>query len=214
MNNNIKYDAIIIPGGGLNPLGELPVWVQKRFDRAIELYSGQIIIALSAGTTHKPLPLDEQGLPIYEAVAGARYLKKQGIPSDKILVETSSFDTIGNAFFTRLIHIQPRRFKNLLIITSNFHLPRTQAIFEWVFNLDIENVQYNLCFEGVNDEGLSSNVLNARIQKESKNLQALQGLINTIMSFEELHHWLFTQHKAYAPFLKPTQTLNEELSSY
>ena len=38
------YDALLIPGGGLLPDGELPPWVRARFDLAISLYQNEFII--------------------------------------------------------------------------------------------------------------------------------------------------------------------------
>ena len=53
--------------------------------------------------------------------------------SSRILAETCSYDTIGNAFFARTVHTDPRGLRRLLIVNSKFHMPRTEAIFRWVF---------------------------------------------------------------------------------
>ncbi|MEM9121473.1 MAG: YdcF family protein [Cyanobacteria bacterium P01_F01_bin.56] len=95
----------------------------------------RFLIPLSAGTTHKPPPLDVNGFPILEFVAAARYLQHRGIEGSRILPETVSLDTIGNAYFVRLQHIEPLQLQRLHVITSAFHLPRTQAIFDWIFAL-------------------------------------------------------------------------------
>ena len=92
-----SYDAILIPGGGVREGGTVPSWVQGRFDLAVRIHQGEYIVALSAGTTHRPPPVDENGFPIFESAAGARYLMQAGIPAEQILTETNSYDTIGNA---------------------------------------------------------------------------------------------------------------------
>ncbi len=49
-----QFDAVIVPGGGVRSGGKLPPWVENRFDRALEIAAGGYIIALSAGTVHRP----------------------------------------------------------------------------------------------------------------------------------------------------------------
>src|SRR5436309_11511249 len=64
-------------------------------------------------------------LPI--SSAGARYLLERGAEPGRILMEAVSLDTIGNAYFSRLLHVIPREFRRVLVVTSDFHMPRTQA---------------------------------------------------------------------------------------
>ena len=65
------FDAVIVPGGGVWDGGKLPPWVENRFDKALDIANGAFIISLSAGTPHKPPPLDSAGRPIFESAAGA-----------------------------------------------------------------------------------------------------------------------------------------------
>jgi uncharacterized SAM-binding protein YcdF (DUF218 family) len=92
-------DAILIPGNGVRAGGELPYWGRLHPDRAVQMYIGECAIALSAGTTQRPPPVDVRRFPTFESVAAARYLMGRGIPAERILTETQSYDTIGNAFF-------------------------------------------------------------------------------------------------------------------
>jgi uncharacterized SAM-binding protein YcdF (DUF218 family) len=157
----MPYDAIIIPGGGVRAGGVLPPWVAARFDRALEVAGDALLIPLSAGTPYKPPPLDERGFPIFEARAGSEYLIQRGVDPRRILIEESSYDTIGNAFFSRVIHIEPRGLRRVLVITSAFHLERTAAVFRWVYSLD-----GNACvveFDSVPDVGIDSEALQARV---------------------------------------------------
>src|SRR5688572_2863993 len=133
----MSFDAVVVPGGGACINGEVPPWVANRLDRAVEMASPPArIITLSAGTFYKPLPLDASGIPVFEAAAAARYLIRCGFDAARILVENCSWDTIGNAYFCRVIHTDVRRMRRLAVITSEFHMPRTEAIFRWVFGLD------------------------------------------------------------------------------
>ncbi|RZM75424.1 hypothetical protein DYY88_21055 [Leptolyngbya iicbica LK] len=104
----MAIDAVLIPGGGLSALGEVTPWVQARLERAIALQPApRWFMPLSAGTTHKPPPLDAHGFPILESVAAAHYLHQRGIEGDRIVPETVSLDTIGNAYFARVQHVEP-----------------------------------------------------------------------------------------------------------
>eukprot|EP01035_Chromulina_nebulosa_P019361 gene19361-25227_t len=82
------------------------------------------------GTTHKPNPLDGKGFPITEATAAAKELISMGIPTDNIKEELFSLDTIGNAFFTKYIHIDPLGYEKLHVITNDWHMDRTKDIFQ------------------------------------------------------------------------------------
>lgn len=194
------YDAIVIPGGGLLPDGTLPPWAVARFERALAVWSGplaggEVFLPLSAGTTHRPLALGPQGQPRFEAHAGASWLLARGVPESLILPEPVSYDTIGNALFARLLHAGPRRLRRLHVITSAFHLPRCQAIFDWVFSLP--SSEYELTYEATEDVGLSKDVLAARQEKEAAGVQGVAVLRSQITTLEELHRWLYTHHDAY-----------------
>lgn len=204
-----RYDAILIPGGGVRAGGELPEWSKRRFDRALTYRDTRYIICLSAGTSHRPPPLDEKGFPIYESVAGARYLLAAGVDESKIVTETCSYDTIGNAYFSRLIHVQPLRLKRLLVITSEFHFPRTKEIFTWVYGLETGYLEVNLDFVAVSDEGLDAGMLAARREKEAAGLENVKKLGRSIRSLGELHQWLFTQHDAYRAGYRNTSNISD-----
>ena len=191
------YDAVLVPGGGVREGGALPSWIERRLDRAIERYGAGYIVALSAGTTHRPPRLDAHGFPIFESAAAARYLIAAGVPADRILTETASYDTIGNAFFSRVIHADPQRWRRLLIVTSDFHLPRTQAVFEWMYSLPPAPQPYDLDFESVPASGMPPDLWADRQRKEQRSLQEFEPIRNRIANLRDCHQWLFTIHNAY-----------------
>ncbi len=209
-----RYDAILIPGGGINDNGEPHPWVKTRLDHAIKIHDTEYIITLSAGTVHKRTPRAKNGFPIFESVAAARYLINRGVNPDTILTEASSYDTIGNAYFSRVIHAEPGGFKKLLIITSEFHMPRTKAIFQWMYSLDNPDGKYHLTFDAVPDTGISTADLQARHDKEAHSLK--QFLKNTahIHTLRDCHQWLFTEHAAYSLSLTPTRATDRSLNTY
>jgi DUF218 domain-containing protein len=192
------YDAILIPGGGVREAGELPLWVKARLDRAIEINNTNYMITLSAGTVHRPLPYRQNGFPIFESIVGGQYLIDNGIHPKMVLTETSSYDTVGNAYFSRVIHIEPRRLRRLLIIASEFHMPRTKAIFQWMYSLSDQDRYYDLSFETVPNIGIASGDLQARIEKEAESLELFLASTAHIHNLQDAHDWLFTRHLAYS----------------
>ena len=191
------FDAILIPGNGVDEDGELPSWVRGRLDRVVRDYRGEYVLPLSAGTTHRPPPRDARGFPILESVAAGQYLLARGIPADRILTETASYDTIGNAFFSRVIHVDPHGFRRLLVIPSEFHRARVEAVFRWVYGLQPCNQLYELSFAGHPDTSMNTVALAARQERERETLAGLAGLIGRITTMGEFHRWIFTEHKAY-----------------
>jgi hypothetical protein len=190
------FDAILVPGGGVRDDGSLPDWVRARFDAAIEVSGESPIIALSGGTAYKPSPRDSGGFPVFESIAGAAYLLRRGVPRDRVLFEIASYDTIGNAFYTRAIHTDPRGWRKLLVITSEFHMPRTEDVFQFVFGLDARP-PYELSFESTPD-GPDQEIFAARRAKERKSLEIFQRIKPRIRTYLEFQQWLFAEHDLYA----------------
>lgn len=193
------FDAVIIPGGGLEVGTNFPnPWVRARLDMALRLATNtRFFVVLSQGTTHRPPPLDRKGFPISEAAASAKYLLENGISEpSRILLETWSLDTIGNAYFARAMICHPMKLERLCVVTSAFHMPRTRAIFEWVFKLD--NWSPSIVYHTADNVGLTESQISARTQKERTSLEHLLHVTvprhNTIKT---LAQFIFEQHSAY-----------------
>jgi len=207
-------DAIVVPGGGLLDGGRLPTWVENRLSRALEIAGGDApVVLLSAGTYYKPHLLAPDGRPIYEARAAAAWLIERGFPASRIYVETASYDTVGNAYFLRVMHTDPRRWRRLRVVTSEFHIPRLRTIFDWMFSAPPVDPPYELEFESVADAGMTDRVRTARAAKEAAGLASFRAVIARVRTLEEIHRWLFTEHEAYAVAFqgKPRADLPEDL---
>jgi len=124
-----QFDCVLVLGGGRpSGLEEPPVYVQRRCDDAADVVlrrkevskSVELlpILCLSAGTAHLPQLMATNGLPIWESTSSAAYLQKRHNLSSNVYVETTSFDTIGNAFFARTSHTDIVGWRNLLIVTN------------------------------------------------------------------------------------------------
>lgn len=225
--------AIVVLGGGLLSNGEVPPHTKLRLAKASELYfslsksSGAAvdIITLSGATPHKPPPLDKQGFPIGEAQAAAAYLIKQsGIPPASVAEENFSLDTLGNAYWLRTVHIEPGGYTKLVVLTNDWHMPRTRAIFSHVFGLPRRagghsalKRKFELSFVAV-DAGLAPDFLQARVAREAASLETFVQRTKALFgSMRELHDYVFEKHGAYASsrLLQERQVLSHSvLASY
>lgn len=209
------YDCIFLPGGGLNPDGSLPPWAEARVQRALELEDQTAqIVCLSGGTVHKPPPLDGGGFPVFESRVAADELIRSGVNRRKVSSEICSYDTIGNAYFSRLLFAQPLGLNRFLVITSNFHMPRAQAVFNWIYHLTPYPSDWVLSYESTPDLGLSQQALKARKARESNSLKSFNLIKDQISTLEGCSTWLYSEHAAYAPDGRAEQLSDDVLNSY
>lgn len=199
------YDAIIIAGGGQNVTAP-PEHVKLRLDKAIEMYNEQdpkpFVITLGRGTWHKPCPLDERGFEYQEASMNARYLISKGVPAFHILEEHSSMETIGNAFFARIVHTDPLQLTSLAVVNNRWHMPRTHAVFDHVFSVPPLPTPegYRLDYVAVAD-GMPPETVRLREQSElSKTFKYLPGggWREATPTLRKLHLWMHMNNTAYA----------------
>jgi hypothetical protein len=212
-----EYDAIIILGGGVTPSGEPTPWVVPRLDLSLEFTGSPYLLVLGAGTPHKPPPLDAAGFPINECSAMARYLIERGCSPDRIVMESCSSDTIGNAYFARVIHADPRGWRNLAVVTSKFHMKRSKAIFESVFALPHDGQTtslFSLNFFEVPDVGIDQESLKDREERERKSVTSWLWKAREFESLQSFSKWLFTQHECYSAGRKPQRALGAIAQSY
>ncbi|CAG9461966.1 unnamed protein product [Pedinophyceae sp. YPF-701] len=227
-----KCDAVIILAGGQLRDGTLPEWVTRRVDRAAELWRerGSVVICSGGGTPHKPPILNPQGFVVHEAVSCAQYLMERGVPASAILREVSSYDTIGNAYFSIVIHALPRGFRRLCVVTSEFHMPRSRAIFEELCRMAAPAAApggtagpggvFELEYVSVSDDGVfDDEVLRAREEREAKSLRTWREGGGAIGSLGEFSQWLHETHLCYAvsrqhELGRPTAVDDKALASY
>ena len=190
------YDAIIILGGSFKKNGELMPWVLPRLDTAMNIETKWFIVT-SRATYHKNPVLDKNLFPIDESTIMADYLMKNGVNSDKILKESWSMDTIGNAYGCLMFHCLPLNLKNLLVITSDFHMPRSRSIFEKVFSLIPDNTFHLEFIETESSLTISDKERTALITW-NKNAESFHTI-------KDLHNFLFLQHNCYCTEKHPQE---------
>lgn len=211
-------DAVIVLGGGLRiskngaPLGDIPPWAVRRLDGAAQLWSTCSAtgtkIAISGGGSPHGLPVlhPETGQVVHEGTAYADYLmQSHGVPALSILKESSSYDTVGNGYFSAMIHAVPSGWKRIAVVTSEFHMPRSRAIFEKVYSLVNESFfqednRIRLTFASVKDDGIFENphVLEVRKGKELSSMETWERNMKSITSLHEFHTWFYATHVCYS----------------
>lgn len=220
-------DAILVLGGGVpENLETPPVYVQRRASDAaaivhrreqLQVVGDNVnnlpprvlsILCLSAGTAHLPQLMSSNGLPIWESTSCAAYLAQHHGLVDNVFVETTSYDTIGNAFFARTSHTDVNGWRNLLIITNEFHMARTAAIFDWIFldcntnDNDGKRKPYQLYYLSSPNVGLSEDAISARRDREEEsarnvreNLATKYNTLALVWKFLNKEHSLYTASK-------------------
>lgn len=133
-----RLDVVMVLGGGVPlKLAEPLEDVQRRCDDAAMVvhlrnetdsrrrgfWSKTVppslpVLCLSAGTKHLAQLLSSDGLPVWESTSCAAYLDVKHNLRHNVYVETTSYDTIGNAFFARTSHTDVIGWKRLLVVTS------------------------------------------------------------------------------------------------
>ncbi len=214
-----SLDAILVLGGGRpKSIDHPPVFVEKRCDDALEVlwrhnrHSPSLrtqdplpILCLSAGTAHVPQLLSEDGLPIWESTACAAYLTNKNnsthsVLPESIYVETTSYDTIGNAYFARTTHTEFNGWRKLLVITNEFHMARTQKIFDWVYSVDTPSRPYELYYLQSPNVGMASQVIKARKEREAASSKSVDHLSKQYTTLKQVYEFLTRQHALYTAY--------------
>jgi uncharacterized SAM-binding protein YcdF (DUF218 family) len=235
-DSSIPVEAIVIPGGGSQrgkAPEDLPAYVIARLNAALDYYAylrqhghttNLVFIVLSFGTVHRPNYVNQDGWVVSEATSEALYLLHEAkrrsinINAEDILRENLSLDTIGNAFFTRILHCDVAGYRRLHVITSHFHLARTRAIFEFIFGCVPTFKPYILSFQGTPNI-VDGEALAVREEREKKSLQEFHEMLKrefdmvlpnrqdedssatfaprNNVKLRDVHHFVFSKHKAY-----------------
>lgn len=111
--------AIIVLGAQVKADGLPSVQLALRLESALEAWQ------------KAPMPIVVTGAqgndePATEASVMKAWLTARGVPADQILTDESSFNTRQN--LENAARLLPAELKKVLIITSDYHLPRAMAI--------------------------------------------------------------------------------------
>lgn len=114
------YDAIVVLGAQVRSDGSLSLQLQWRLDAALEAWQKQQVPIVTCGAqgSNEPAP---------EAWVMRDYLMEKGVPEEMILTEAASFNTRQNIRHAAEL-LEGREITTVLIVTSDYHLPRAMAL--------------------------------------------------------------------------------------
>jgi len=121
-----RIDAVVALSGEFSPAGEMGPNTKARMDTAIELIDEGVSDNLIVTGDHsfaEPRPIS----PLSHLMAA--YAVDEGV--DRVFVEDRALETVGNALFTQEL-AEAYNWRNLIVVTNKFHLPRSLRIFNHV----------------------------------------------------------------------------------
>lgn len=146
----VVYDAVVLLGGTVSPLGSTPTepaWndnIERLLSTHALLASGQAkVVIVSGGKLGFDLPSEAEYL--------ARELERLGIEKDRIILEAKSANTRENATFSKPL-LEKLEAKNVLIVTSAFHMPRAAGCFRAV-GLEPDQLPVDYRLRDLHDDG-------------------------------------------------------------
>lgn len=216
------FDIIFVLAGGLNKENRNHQWVVRRLNLAARLWKfskkttgkSRQILCLGGGTYHKPSPRNHQGFVMHESTVCAQYLISIGIPHNHIMREWSSYDTIANGWFALTNYAMPFNYHRIIIITSDFHMARTRAIFTWLWRIAGRDPETELWFVPVSSDGLDPQIIAARNLRETRSLTRLQETIDQINDLPSFAYWFYHDHQAYNCEVSRRSDLHRDTSDH
>lgn len=163
----MKRDAIIVLGGGVNGDGTLPLFTRQRTETGVNLYKQGLAAYLVLSGSH-PHEWDHKRPHKTEAQVMKEHAIELGLLVEQIILEDDSTDTVSNAFHTKLDVLVPKNWRDVIVVTSDFHLPRT----EYIFGKVLGNGYTTQFVEA--SSGLRGDELRARIASEQRAMLALK----------------------------------------
>ena len=106
------------------------------------------------------------------------------IAADQIIVERNSRDTVGDAYFTKVNLSRRHRWKNICVVTSDYHVARVREIFKFVYGAHVE----------VNVVGALTPYDESKIQSEIKSMQAFKNSFLGVESGNEQQIYQALRH--------------------
>jgi uncharacterized SAM-binding protein YcdF (DUF218 family) len=184
-------DAILVLGGGIKKDGSLTDISKARVKRAVKVFKDKLAKnIIISGKWSFMLKEDPENT---EAEAMRKIALRLGLSEDKIFLEEKSQDTIGNAFFSKQDIIDPNNWKDLIVITSDFHIRRTKFVFHLVFG-----EEYSIEFISVPNI-LKEKEFNKRLDFELRIINLLEEITREIIPGEDnsIYEFIYTKHPVY-----------------
>lgn len=129
---------------------------QQRTDKGIDLFkSGLVDKLIMSGDYEK-----RYGISLAKAMKN--YAIKKGVRENRIIEEDISLETVGELIFTKLGILNPRNWKDIVIITGKDHSFRVREEARYLLK------DFNIEYGAVNEESFDE------IEKQRKSLEAFK----------------------------------------
>ena len=202
---------IFILAGGLTDNAENNLWVLERLKKALTIDGSNNYYCIGGGTYHKPQLLDSSGYVIYESNKMVEFLLNNNIEKKFIKNEWSSYDTIGNGFFSFINFIIPLKLNNIIVISSKFHMKRVKLIYDYLNN--IFNTNINITYiESINN--MDRELLSIRSTREEESTKSFMKITEQIRNIEDFFKWFYNDHNCYNVKKNISNISGNILSSY
>ena|SRR3989344_881217 len=182
----MPFDTCIVLSHELTTLGKLNEQSLGRIGRGIQLLlEGRAkTLTLTGGYSF----LADNGTTVSEQMRN--YAIAQGVDSGSICLEELSRDTVGNAFFTKVLILDPHRLRRFCVVTNRYHEKRARQIFGFMYNIAPSEIP----FETI-DIGLTE----AQKYHEEKSLEAFLTTFGGLTpgDDEAILQRLFSEHPYY-----------------
>lgn len=118
-----KGHVFVVLGSALSKSG----WIKPKFKRRLALAAkaakkyphAKILVSGGAARNGRT-----------EAAVGAAWLRDQGIPASRILIEKKSASTVGNAQYTMSMLAKSKKYTSYSLVTDSSHMRRASVLFE------------------------------------------------------------------------------------
>jgi hypothetical protein len=160
------YDAVIVLANLMDADGNLNDETRARVDAAIEVIeTGQAPLLVTCGWAYR----DDSDIRIADAMR--RYaVERRHIDASRVVAETTSRDTVGDAVFTRRNLSATFGGPRILVATSRYHAARTLEIFTFVYGSS-----FHIDVVGAGDPATA-----AQLASEARSLDAFRATFSGV----------------------------------
>lgn len=192
--SSITYDAIIVLGKGVLENGQPPAIVKQEITEALRLAQQTGVKAVIFSGEHWGLL--RQKYSSSEAVAMRQFALAQLVDEKNkplLLLEEQSKDTIGNAVFSKAM-IDRRHWKIILVLSTEYHLPRVRKIFGQIFG-----TEYQLTYQAAKQDLSWRQFLHTLCYELAAGRYAQHVLPHLHQhSNQQMQDWLWQHHFMYS----------------
>jgi len=131
-SNAIKNDAVIVLANQMDENGLLNSESKARANKAVEILNERDISHIvTCGWAYR----NDSDIKIADAFK-SYIVNSLGVNPSKVITELNSRDTVGDAYFTKINLALSLNWKNLCVVTSDYHVKRTKEIFSFIYGND------------------------------------------------------------------------------